>query len=65
MNNNELITRVEAQKVLKVGNNTMLELLHRGEFSFKIGNKWYVNKAKLLEWLDKQIEIQSNNKKYI
>nr|WP_195617727.1 helix-turn-helix domain-containing protein [Clostridium paraputrificum] len=55
MNENELITRAEAKKILKVGDNRMLELLHRREFSFKIGNKWYVNKSKLLEWMDKQI----------
>lgn len=65
MINNELITRAEAKQILKVGDNKMLELLNKKEFSFKIGNKWYINKLKLLEWLDKQIEIQSNNKKYI
>lgn len=55
MNENELITRAEAKKILKVGDNRMLELLNRREFSFKIGNKWYINKIKLMEWIDKQI----------
>ena len=55
MNTNELLTRVEAQQILKGGNNKMLELLHRKEFSFKIGNKWYCNKNLLLEWMDKQV----------
>lgn len=59
MNNNELITRADAQKILKVGDNTMFDLLHRREFSFKIGNKWYVNKAKLMNWIDKQVLINN------
>lgn len=59
MDKNELITRVDAQKILKVGDNTMLQLLHRREFSFKIGNKWYVNKYKLMEWIDKQVALNN------
>ncbi|MEG2458005.1 MAG: helix-turn-helix domain-containing protein [Bacilli bacterium] len=56
--NNELITRAEAQKILKVGHNTMFELLHRKEFSFKIGNKWYCDKNKLMLWIDLQVSLK-------
>lgn len=52
---NELITKSEAQKILKVGHNTMLELLKTREFSFKIGNKWVCNKRLMFEWMDKQV----------
>lgn len=57
MTTNELLTRVEAQKILKVGNNRMLTLLHKKEFSFKIGSKWYCNKKLMLEWMDKQVSV--------
>lgn len=63
MVNNELITRAEAKQILKVGDNKMLELLHKKEFSFKIGNKWYINKGKLMEWIDNQVEVQSKTKR--
>lgn len=53
---NELLTKKQAQEILKVGNNRMLQLLHKKEFSFKIGNKWYCNKEKMFEWMDKQID---------
>ena len=51
---NELISKLEAQKILKVGNNVMFELLKNEKFSLKIGVKWYVNKKKLLLWIDEQ-----------
>lgn len=51
---NELISKLEAQKILKVGNNVMFELLKNEKFSLKIGGKWYVNKKKLLLWIDEQ-----------
>lgn len=54
MLNNELLTKAQAQQILKVGNNTMLELLQKKEFSFKIGNKWYCDKNKLLLWIDEK-----------
>ena len=52
---NELLTKIEAQKILKVGHNTMLELLKTRQFSFKIGNKWFCNKKLMFEWMDKQV----------
>ncbi|WP_066896008.1 helix-turn-helix domain-containing protein [Clostridium nigeriense] len=52
---NELLTKNEAQQILKVGHNTMLELLKTREFSFKIGNKWFCNKNLMLEWMDRQV----------
>lgn len=56
MNMNELLTRVEAQQILKLGNNKMFEVLNKKEFSFKIGSRWYCNKKLLMEWMDKQVE---------
>lgn len=53
--NNELISVDEARKILKVGRNTMIELLNRREFSLKIGNKWFCNKKLLEEWMDNQV----------
>ena len=53
--NNELISVEEGRKILKVGRNTMIELLNRREFSLKIGGKWFCNKRLLEEWMDNQV----------
>lgn len=57
---NELISKEEAQKILKVGHNTMLKLLQKREFSFKIGNKWFCNKKLLEVWMDEQVICRKN-----
>lgn len=45
----------EARTILKVGKNTMMQLLHQEGFpSYKIGRRWYINGEKLHEWIDKQ-----------
>ncbi len=52
-----LITAKEAQSLLGVGRNKMIELLNSKNFpAMKIGSKWYVNKEKLKLWADKESE---------
>lgn len=48
----EIMTLRECQKLLKVGKNTMLELLHTRQIEgFKIGSRWKVKKESLVEFL--------------
>ncbi|WP_035790343.1 helix-turn-helix domain-containing protein [Clostridium beijerinckii] len=51
-----IITPKEAMSILGVGRNTMYEVLLKDKDfpAFKIGTKFYINKAKLPEWADKQ-----------
>lgn len=51
----EVIFPAEAREILRVGKSTMQELLHRDDFpSYRIGRRWYINKQKLFEWINKQ-----------
>ena len=55
MSNIEILFPEEARKILKVGKSTMQELLHRKDFpAYKIGRRWYINKVKLIEWINNQ-----------
>lgn len=48
----EVMTLKECQELLKVGKNTMLELLHTRQIEgFKIGSRWKVKKESLVEFL--------------
>lgn len=48
----EIMTLKECQQILKVGKNTMLELLHEGQIEgFKIGNRWKIPKESLVEFI--------------
>ena len=48
----EIMTLKECQQILKVGKNTMLELLHEGRIEgFKIGNRWKIPKESLVEFI--------------
>lgn len=51
-----VMTPKEAMKVLNVGQNSMYcDLLLREDFpSFRIGDKWYINKKGLQNWIDNQ-----------
>lgn len=51
-----IVTPKEAMKILSVGRNTMYEVLLKDKNfpSFKIGKKFFINKEKLQEWVDKQ-----------
>ena len=42
----------ECQQFLKVGKNTMLELLHTNQIDgFKIGSRWKIKKESVVEFL--------------
>lgn len=48
----EIMTLRECQQLLKVGKNTMLELIHSGELSaFRIGNRWKIPKEAVVEFI--------------
>ena len=48
----EIMTLRECQQLLKVGKNTMLDLIHSGELSaFRIGNRWKIPKEAVLEFI--------------
>jgi len=48
----DILTFKECQKLLKVGKNTLLDLLHNGEIeAFKIGNRWKIPKDNVIEYL--------------
>jgi excisionase family DNA binding protein len=41
----EIMTFKECQQLLKIGKNTLLDLIHNGELdAFKIGNRWKITK---------------------
>ena len=42
--NTEILTFKECQELLKVGKNTLLDLIHNNDIeAFKIGNRWKKN----------------------
>ena len=48
----EVMTLKECQEILKVGKNTMLELLHTNQIEgFKIGSRWKIPKESVVEFL--------------
>ena len=48
----EIMTLRECRELLKIGKNTMLELIHSGELSaFRIGNRWKIPKEAVLEFI--------------
>lgn len=48
----EIMTLRECQKLLKVGRNTMLGLIHNGCIdAFKIGSRWKITKSAVIEYL--------------
>ena len=51
----EVMTLKECQQILKVGKNTILELLHTRQIEgFKIGSRWKVKKESLIEYIEYQ-----------
>lgn len=48
----DILTLKECQKVLKVGRNTMLNLIYDGSIeAFKIGNRWKIPKEAVIRYL--------------
>lgn len=55
MNNQILLSPIQAKELLGVGRNEIYNLCKNKDFpSFKIGSKYYINKEKLQEWADNQ-----------
>lgn len=53
--NSILLSPIQAKEILGVGRNEIYNLCKNKDFpSFKIGSKYYINKAKLQEWADNQ-----------
>lgn len=48
----DILTFKECQTLLKVGKNTLLDLIHEGLIdAFKIGNRWKITKESVLEYV--------------
>ena len=48
----EIMTFKECQQLLKIGKNTLLDLIHNGELdAFKIGNRWKITKEAVVEFI--------------
>lgn len=52
INQGELITKQQFEKMYRIGHDTSHELLHtRGFPCFKIGRKYYIVKDKVNDWM--------------
>ena len=50
--NAEILTFKECQELLKVGKNTLLDLIHNNDIeAFKIANRWKVPKTSVWEYI--------------
>lgn len=48
----DILTFKECQKILKVGKNTLLQLIHSNQISaFQIGNRWKIPKESLIDFI--------------
>jgi len=48
----EIMTVKECQNILKVGKNTLLNLISSGEIeAFRIGNRWKIPKESVIEFI--------------
>ena len=48
----EIMTFNECRCLLKIGKNTLLDLLHSGEIgAFRIGNRWKIPKNAVIEYI--------------
>jgi excisionase family DNA binding protein len=51
----EIMTFKECQQFLKIGKNTLLDLIHNREIdAFKIGNRWKIPKESVEEFIRNQ-----------
>ena len=51
----EIMTFKECQQLLKIGKNTLLNLIHNGELdAFKIGNRWKITQETVVEFVKHQ-----------
>lgn len=48
----EIMTFKECQKILKVGKNTLLDLIHTNQLkAFKVGSRWKISKQSVIEFI--------------
>ena len=48
-----IMTFSECQKILRVGKNILLDLLHSGKLEgFRIGNRWRITRDSLVEYVN-------------
>ena len=48
----EVMTLQECREILRVGKNTMLDLLHTRQIEgFKVGNRWKIPKESVVEFI--------------
>ena len=48
----EIMTFKECQKILKVGKNTLLDLIHTNQVeAFKVGRRWKIPKQSVIEFI--------------
>ena len=51
----EVMTFKECQLLLKIGKNTLLDLLHTRQIDgFRIGNRWRVTKESVVEFMERR-----------
>ena len=54
----EVMTFNECKDLLKVGKNTMLELLHTNQIQgFKIGSRWKIPKESVVEFMQNSLYV--------
>ncbi len=52
----DILTFRECQSVLKVGKNTLLDMIHEKQIdAFKIGNRWKIPKDEVIEYIRRAI----------
>ena len=48
----EVMTFKECKELLKVGKNTLLDLIHTGQIqAFKVGRRWKITKQSVIEFI--------------
>lgn len=48
----EIMTFNECKNILKIGKNTLLDLIHNGELdAFRVGNRWKITRESVEEFI--------------
>ena len=51
----EIMTFKECMEILRIGKNTLLDLLHSREIDgFRIGNRWRIPKESVVEFIERR-----------
>ena len=52
----DILTFRECQSVLKVGKNTLLDMIHEKQIdAFRIGNRWKIPKDEIIEYIHRSL----------